>query len=72
MTDYSASAWEAPLLNFTRMVGGNFSKLPINCKTFGDDYASFTISRYSGFNGKVGDFILAFIFNIMGNSLKFK
>ena len=66
------SSWEAPVLNFTRAIGGNFSTVPINCKLFGDEYKTYTIDKYSGFNNKIGDIILAFVFNIMGNSLKFK
>lgn len=60
------------MLNLTRAIGGNFSTIPIDCKVFGDDYGAYTVAKYSGFNGKIGDIILAFVFNIMGNSLKFK
>eukprot|EP00347_Sterkiella_histriomuscorum_P005546 403356198 len=66
------SSWESPILNFTRAIGGNLSTVPINCKLFGDEYVTYTIDKYSGFNNKIGDIILAFVFNIMGNSLKFK
>lgn len=54
------------------MIGGNFSELPYNCKVFSDAYVAYSYSKYSGFNGKVADFLLAFLFNLMGNALKFK
>jgi len=31
ITDYNKNSWEAPILNFTRMVGGNFSYVPSYC-----------------------------------------
>lgn len=46
--------------------------MPINCYTFGNDYKTFLYDKYAAFNGQVGDIILAFIFKLMGNSLKFK
>lgn len=72
ITDFTSAAWEAPLLNFTRAIGGNFSTIPIDCAIFGEDYWAYTVSKYSGFNGQVGDIILAFTFNLMGSSLKIK
>ena len=30
------------------------------------------MDKYSGFDGNIGDIILSFVFNLMGNSLKFK
>lgn len=72
LTDYNSKSWEAPILNITRAVGGNFSNIPIKCLVFGNDYRAYTVSKYAGFNGKIGDIIIAFVFNFMGNSLKFK
>jgi len=54
------------------MVGGNFSDIPVTCYTFGADYWTYTKDKYSGFEGNIGDILLAFLFNLMGNSLKFR
>ncbi len=71
ITDYTRSVWEAPALNFTRMVGGNFSYVPINCYYMLLEIKENTETKVNGFD-TLGDFFLAFLFNIMGNSLKFR
>jgi hypothetical protein len=43
--------WEAPWLNFSRAVGGNFSYIPLYYYTFQIDYISYLSDKYSGFNG---------------------
>ncbi|CDW87218.1 UNKNOWN [Stylonychia lemnae] len=65
-------SWEAPLMNFSRMVGGNLSEVPFQCHQFAIDYWSYTKDKYSGFAGNVGNILLAFLFNLMGNSLKLR
>lgn len=71
ITDYSSKSWEAPILNFTRMVGGNFSYVPWYCYKAVDQGWSKSVSKYESFDS-LGDFFLAFLFNLMGNSLKFR
>jgi hypothetical protein len=64
-------AWEAPVLNFTRLVGGNFSYVPYNCWLMLLEIGDNAETRYESFD-TMGDFFLAFLFNLMGNSLKFQ
>ena len=33
---------------------------------------AFGVEQYSQFNNKIGEFLISFLFNLMGNSLKFK
>jgi len=54
------------------MVGGNFSDIPSTCYIFGKDYWTYTKDKYSGFAGNIANILLAFLFNLMGNSLKFR
>jgi hypothetical protein len=34
ITDFKGSSWEAPILNLSRAIGGNFSYVPLNCYLF--------------------------------------
>lgn len=72
ITDFSKKSWEAPIMNFSRAIGGNFSYIPYNCYLFGDNFWAATVAKYDSFSGNIANFFLAFLFNIMGNSLKFK
>lgn len=71
VTDYNKNSWEAPILNFTRAIGGNFSYVPINCYYMLLEIQNNAQTKVDGFD-TLGDFFLAFMFNIMGNSLKFR
>lgn len=72
LTDFSKKSWEAPMLNFSRAIGGNFSEIPYNCYLFGDAFKDATKNKFESFNNNVGDFFLAFLLQMMGNSLAFK
>jgi hypothetical protein len=71
LTDYSRNAWEAPIMNFTRAIGSNFSYVPLNCYIMLKEMGDNVQTKYESFE-TLGDFFLAFLFNLMGNSLKFR
>jgi uncharacterized protein YfaP (DUF2135 family) len=53
------------------MVGGNFSWVPYYCYLMGEEIRQNTVDKVNGFE-TIGDFMLAFMFNLMGNSLKIR
>lgn len=59
-------------MNLTRMLGGNFSSSWVDCSTFGYSFYLYWEAKYAEFNNNIGDFLLAFLFNLMGNSLRFR
>lgn len=59
-------------MNFSRAIGGNFSYVPYNCFRAGYQLYDATVTKFQSFNNNVGDFFLAFLFNLMGNSLSLK
>lgn len=61
-----------PVLNVTEAIAGNFSTAVVECELFSLSMYDYTVAKYESFNSNVGDFLLAFLFNIMGNALKFK
>jgi len=54
--------WEDPLLNFTKMLGGNFSVSVKACYNFGYSFYTVTYKDYSAF-GTIGNYFMAFLFN---------
>jgi hypothetical protein len=38
----------------------------------GDNVYSYGVNKFSQFNNNIGDFLLSFLFNMMGSALKFK
>lgn len=64
--------WDNPVMNLTRMIGGNFSKSWVDCSYFGYNVYLYFLAKYNSFNNNIGDFLLAFLFNLMGNALKFR
>ena len=69
LTDFSAHAWEAPIMNITKAIGGNFSNVVINCEKMGENIVKYAKDRYAKFNNNIGDFLMSFLFNLMGRSL---
>jgi hypothetical protein len=72
ISDFSWKSWEAPIMNFTKAVAGNFSGGIVNCEVFAENAVTEFIKRYKTFNNRTTDFMLSFLFNIMGKSLNFK
>ena len=72
ISDFSWKSWEAPIMNLSKAIGGNFSNSIYNCETFVENLITEVITRYKTFNNNTADFFLSFLFNIMGKSLSFK
>lgn len=72
ITDFEWSSWEAPLMNISRAVAGNFSNVIINCEKMGENIYKYAVDRFAKFNNDIGDFLLSFLFNLMGRALQFK
>lgn len=60
-----------PLLNFTGMLGGDFSKAIPYCYQFVDDIYSVESERFASYSS-FGEIMIAFLFNQMGNALEFQ
>lgn len=72
ISDFSYKAWEAPIMNLTKAIGGNFSGGIVKCELFVENAINELVRRYSTFNNNTADFLLSFLFNLMGKSLTFK
>lgn len=59
-------------MNLSRAIGGNFSFIPYTCLLFAKESETSFWNKMADFNNNVGDFYLAFLFNLMGNSLKIR
>lgn len=59
-------------MNLSRAIAGNFSTSYVECEQFGVSIYNYAVTKYQSFNNNIGDFLLAFLFNLMGNALKFK
>ena len=59
-------------MNFTRALAGNFSRSFVMCYQFGNSWWEKTLARWSLFGNNVVDYLMAFLFNQMGNALAFK
>lgn len=64
------TTWEEPMMNFTNAIGGNFSYVPHDCWAFMVQMYKHSRGKYKSFP-TIGDFFLAFLFNMMGNALAF-
>jgi len=72
ISDFSPKSWEAPIMNVSRAIAGNFSNVIINCEKMGENIYKYALDRYAKFNNDIGDFLLSFLFNLMGRALQFK
>jgi len=72
LTDYTKASPEAPLMNLSRAIGGNFSYVPVDCYLFADQWFKYSAHKFNSFNNNIGNFLTAFMYNLMGNSLKIK
>ena len=58
--------WEGPVLNISAAIAGNFSTSIVECELFVLSTYDYMLTKYAAFNNSIGDFLLAFIFNLMG------
>lgn len=72
ISDWTWSQWEAPIMNFTKALSGNFSSAIVDCQVMGSNVIAYGVQKYTDFNEDIGYLILSFLFNLMGKSLTFK
>lgn len=72
ITDFNPRHWEAPFMNLTKALAGNFSSAIVDCQVMGANVITYSSDKFKSFNSDIGFFILSFLFNLMGNSLTFK
>jgi len=59
-------------MNLSRAIAGNFSDSIVNCEKMTENIITYNVERFAKFNNNVSDFILSFLFNLMGRALQFK
>ncbi len=59
-------------MNLTKAIAGNFSNTIVNCEKMGENIYYYSVTRFALFNNNIADFLLSFLFNLMGRSLQFK
>ena len=59
-------------MNFTKAVAGNFSNSIVYCEIMAENMYKYSVDRFAKFNNNLADFMLSFLFNLMGRSLQFK
>ncbi len=72
ITDFSWKSWEAPIMNITRAISGNWSSALVDCATMGQNAITYASTKYTQFGSNIGNFLMSFLFNLMGSALKFK
>jgi hypothetical protein len=70
--DTLKKSFEEPAMNFTRLLAGNFTRTLPMCFQFANSWWTVNVSKLSQFNNSIGDYLLAFLFNLMGNALAFR
>lgn len=59
-------------MNITKAIAGNMSSSLVECEAMGENAYTFAVQKFAQFNNNIADFLLSFLFNIMGSALKFK
>jgi hypothetical protein len=72
VSDFRLAAWEAPIMNMSKAIAGNFSNSLLNCFIAYDSFVGFMLDRYSIFKSDIANFLLAYLFNFMGSALRMK
>ncbi len=70
LTDFSWESWEAPIMNATKLMAGNFSSSILNCYYMYYFFNQFMEERWIIFKKDLSNYVLAYIFNLMGSSLR--
>ena len=60
------------MMNFSKAIAGNFSNSIVNCEKMTENVITYNVQRFAKFNNNISNFILSFLFNLMGRSLQFK
>ena len=72
ISDFKWKSWEAPIMNLSKSLSGNWSSALVDCATMGTNAYSYAQTKYTQFGSNIGNFIMSFLFNLMGSALKFK
>lgn len=72
ITDFTWASWEAPIMNLSKSFSGNWSSALVDCEIMTENAVNYAINKYAQFNNNIGTFLMSFLFNLMGNALKFK
>lgn len=60
------------MMNFSKAVAGNLTSSLVDCSTMASSAYDYGVTKYSQFGSSIGNFLLSFLFNLMGSALKFK
>lgn len=72
VSDFRLAAWEAPIMNMSKALAGNFSTAMLNCYIAYESFIDFMLDRYFMFKSDLSNFLLAYLFNFMGSVLRVK
>ena len=72
LTLWSWNAPEGPVMNFSNIVATNFSSALVDCTTASINAYTYALTQYNLFGNNISNFLLSFLFNLMGNALKFQ
>lgn len=57
-------------MNITKIIAGNMANGVYDCSVMYTSFVAFMLERYKFFQSDLGTFLLAFIFNVMGQAVK--
>ena len=72
VSDFRLAAWEAPLMNMSKIIAGNFSSSLFTCYIAYESFIDFMLDRYFLLKSDMSNFLLAYLFNFMGSVLRVK
>jgi hypothetical protein len=70
ISDFSMKSWEAPIMNISKLLAGNFSSSLFNCYFMYYYFLEFLNERWVVFRSDLSNYILGYVFNLMGSSLR--
>ncbi len=59
-------------MNVTKAIAYAGGNVIVACEKMGENAYKYGIDRFAKFNNNIGDFLLSFLFNLMGRALQFK
>ncbi len=70
LTQLYGDNYDGVILNITQSLGGSFASVPLQCFLFATQWYA-DISTKAVLYGTIGNYLLSFLFNQMGNALSF-
>ena len=71
VSDFTLKNWIGPVFNVSHMVAGNISSALVDCDTMTNNAITAFLAYYKAFTTPI-NFFESFLFNMMGNALKYK